>query len=123
MDLLDVNYDESAVPYCVLPDPLVCQDGAPVMDARTWHERRRPDILALFAQHVYGATPRGQIAMRSETASIAQDALGGRAVRKEVTIRFGDASGGTIGYHIRAGVHDVTAYDWEQYLSFADRHL
>ena len=94
MDLLDVNYDESAVPYYVLPDPLVCQDGAPVMDARTWHERRRPEILALFAQHVYGATPRGQVAMRSETVSIAQDALRGRAVRKEVTIRFGDAPGG-----------------------------
>jgi len=28
-----------------------------------------------------------------------------------------------VAYHVRYGGHDVTAYDWKQYLNFTDRWL
>ena len=44
---IPVNYDEAKVGSYALPDPLVLQDGKPVRDAKTWYEKRRPEIVRL----------------------------------------------------------------------------
>ncbi len=51
------NYDESMAPDYTLPDPLVTEVGDPVTDADTWFDVRRPELLELFREHVYGYRP------------------------------------------------------------------
>jgi len=48
------NYDESKVPEYILPDPLKMQDGRKVDSVKMWNEQRRPELLKLFEEHVYG---------------------------------------------------------------------
>lgn len=81
--------DESKVPRYVLPDPLVLADGGKVADARTWTEKRRPELLRLFETHVYGRTPSGGPRPRF-TVTKTETALEGRAARKEIAITFGE---------------------------------
>jgi hypothetical protein len=83
-----VNYDESKVGSYTLPDPLILSNGAPVRDARDWREKRRPEIQRLFEEHVYGRNPARAPVMRFKRTSLDADALGGKAVRKQVTVYF-----------------------------------
>jgi hypothetical protein len=53
------NYDESkANPFPKLPDPLTLKNGDKVTDAKTWWEKRRPEIQEDFEREVYGRTPK-----------------------------------------------------------------
>jgi hypothetical protein len=54
---IPVNYDEAKVGTYTLPDPLVLANGKPVRDARTWTEKRRPEIVRLFEENQYGRSP------------------------------------------------------------------
>lgn len=84
---LPVNYDEARVPRYDLPDPLCLENGEPVRDAQTWQDQRRPEILTLFAKHVYGRTPSAPVEVQSEVTQVAEGALAGQATRKEWVIR------------------------------------
>lgn len=92
------NYDESKVPRYTLPDPLVCLDGTGVTDLSTWEEKRRPEILELFQDQVYGRTPDDAVEASYSTVE-SGDALGGLAIRKQVEITLRRA-----GREVKVGV-------------------
>ena len=81
------NYDESKVGVYTLPDPLIFNNGKPVRSTRDWN-RRRTEILELFATNVYGHSPRALKHMNFKVLEIDKAALGGKAIRKQVTIYF-----------------------------------
>jgi hypothetical protein len=82
--------DEAKVPKYTLPDPLVLAGGEKVADAKTWRERRRPELLRLFETHVYGRSPGRPKEMSFEVTSVDKQALGGKAIRKQVSVYFSD---------------------------------
>ena len=84
----DVNYDEARVPQYELPDPLTLANGRAVADAATWTEIRRPELISLFEDHVYGKAPGRPAAMTFAVTSVDDSALGGKATRKEVSVYF-----------------------------------
>ena len=95
-DVRPAHLDDTPPPAYVLPDPLVAADGTPVTDVVAWR-RRRAELLELFAREVYGRTPVVRaLAVRAEATSIDPAALGGRATRKQITLRLagGDAAAG-----------------------------
>src|SRR3546814_15967278 len=61
-------------------------DGKRVTSAAEWTARRRPELLALFQRHIYGVTPPAPADMRAVVTDLDRHALGGRAVRKQVTL-------------------------------------
>ncbi|NLU41964.1 MAG: acetylxylan esterase [Firmicutes bacterium] len=83
-----INYDESRVPAYTLPDPLVMIGGAPVESAEIWREYRRPEILRLFEEYVYGRIPGKLDPVTFEVTSVDSSALKGAATRKEVSVFF-----------------------------------
>jgi hypothetical protein len=80
------NYDEAKVPKYTLPELLLCADGTRVSDAKTWEAKRRPEILGLYEKFVYGKAPLRPVGMSFEVRSVDKNALGGKAVRKEVVV-------------------------------------
>jgi hypothetical protein len=82
------NIDESKVKPYTLPDPLTLLNGQKVKTADQWRTKRRPEIVRLFEENVHGRTPVSSVVPRFEVVSTDRQALGGKAVRKQVVISF-----------------------------------
>jgi len=80
------QYDEDKIPAFTLPDPLIMLDGKKVADVNTWNQKRRPEILKLFATNVYGRTMVGRPA--DMTWKVTSQTVDGNAITKIVTIYF-----------------------------------
>ncbi len=81
----------------------------------------RPIYIGV-AQDDLGSDPRGQFLAALNASPVYRllgtDGLGATempAVNQPVTT--------TIGFHMRPGRHDITAYDWDRYMDFADRRM
>jgi len=81
------NYDEAKVPAYTLPDALKLADGKRVTDAATWKRARRPELIKLYEENMYGrSAPAPTTGVRYVVRDNTPGALGGTATRRQVGI-------------------------------------
>ncbi|GAB4052903.1 glucuronyl esterase domain-containing protein [Spirosoma litoris] len=80
------NYDESKVPAYTLPDVLTTTTNVPIRTKAAWEKVRRPEIIKLFEENVYGQMPKSYDRLTYSIAHKNTSAMAGKATLKEVTI-------------------------------------
>lgn len=84
----DINYDECKVPVYRLPQLFMTEEGEAITNAEEWMKIRRPEIISLFEEHMYGKIP-GTLELSSwEVLEKSDSGLGGKAIRKQVKLTF-----------------------------------
>ncbi len=80
------NYDESKVPPYELPDVLKTAGNKMITTKTEWEKTRRPEIMRLFADNVYGQSPKQFKSIKYTVTNTDEQALGGRATLKQVLV-------------------------------------
>ena len=70
------------------PPLMKMRDGTPVTSIRQWEQARRPEIAGMFATQMYGVDPRTKVKTGYRVIEENEQALGGKATRRQVQITF-----------------------------------
>jgi hypothetical protein len=79
--------DEVRVPPYSIPNVLTMANGNPVKSAEEW-KLRRAELLRMFETEMYGKVPPKPAGLNFELMEKGDDALGGKAIRKQVRVKF-----------------------------------
>lgn len=80
----------------------------------------RPVYIASASKDRW-ADPLGEL-LSGHFASPAYELFGKRGLERTTLPDDAASIGDAIGYHLRDGEHDMTAFDWERFMDFAKRH-
>jgi hypothetical protein len=88
------NYDEAEVGQYTLPDLLTSQSGEKVRTVEDWNARRRPELVRLYENEVFGRVPGTAPFVRTEVVADNEPVENGLGVRRHVILHFGDQPNG-----------------------------
>uniref|UniRef100_UPI0040578D28 glucuronyl esterase domain-containing protein n=1 Tax=Alistipes sp. TaxID=1872444 RepID=UPI0040578D28 len=129
-----INYDEKRASNYTLPELLTCQDGTKVTTVEQWEKHRRPELLKMFSNIVYGQTPVvDDLKVKYKVIAENKKAFGGKATAQQVMFTFSRGKQKLqalvlvhypnnsskrvpvfIGYNFR-GNHSLTKDEWVEY--------
>lgn len=91
----DVIYSESQVPFYELQDPLVTIEGKLVTTKEEWINKRRPQIMGMFASTIYGTVPEPESPIEVDYELVNEDKefFDGRGTRKHILARYSNERG------------------------------
>jgi hypothetical protein len=81
-----VNYDETKVPSYTLPDVLKTNSDEIIKTSAGWEKKRRPEVLTLFENNIYGQMPKKFSNIKYSVAKEDASAMNGKATLKQVVI-------------------------------------
>ena len=84
----EANYDESKIPPYTLPALLETASGQKVTTSQQWEQTRRPELLSIFAEQVYGKMPADKVEVSYKKLDDNHSALDGSATRKQIEFTF-----------------------------------
>ena len=84
----NANYDETKVPEYSLPNVMLCLSGERVNSAERWEAVRRPELMSLFTEFMYGRQPAPDSTFRMETAGADRKLKNLRALRRDIIMHL-----------------------------------